>query len=302
MIRQILYRLIEKLVLRTTEKNVRTIERFIEIQKLQSNNLTSIENIIDNRLNENIVVSLTTFGKRINEVYLTIESLARQTVKPKRILLWLDEKEFNPSDIPKSLKLLETRGLEIMYCPNLKSYKKLVPTLLLNDGFSIITVDDDIIYNRDMIEVFFKMSKVFPDTILCGACKQIKIEKDEIQPYDKWESNTSETFIPSKLNIAIGFGGVYYPKGIFDSRVLDKRLFMNLAPNADDLWFKVNSILNHKLTVNVSNYFDRTASRLIIFNKQEDSLSLSNVLEGQNDIQFKSLLNYFNLKATHFID
>ena len=41
-----------------------------------------------------IIVSLTTFGKRINNVHLTIESIFRQTIRPEKIILWLAESEF----------------------------------------------------------------------------------------------------------------------------------------------------------------------------------------------------------------
>ena len=37
-----------------------------------------------------IIVSLTTYGRRIHSVYATIESLMEQTMKANRIILWLD--------------------------------------------------------------------------------------------------------------------------------------------------------------------------------------------------------------------
>ena len=38
---------------------------------------------------ENIIVSLTSYPKRIGTVWLTIETLLRQSVKPDEIILWL---------------------------------------------------------------------------------------------------------------------------------------------------------------------------------------------------------------------
>ena len=37
-----------------------------------------------------IIVSLTTYGKRIYEVAVTIESIMEQTMKANRIILWID--------------------------------------------------------------------------------------------------------------------------------------------------------------------------------------------------------------------
>lgn len=38
-----------------------------------------------------MIVSLTTYGKFINKVHITIESLLEQTVKPKKIILWVGD-------------------------------------------------------------------------------------------------------------------------------------------------------------------------------------------------------------------
>ena len=54
-------------------------------------------------LDEPLVVSLTTFGQRIFDVHLVVESIMQQTVLPNRIILWLDETEFNESSLPLSL-------------------------------------------------------------------------------------------------------------------------------------------------------------------------------------------------------
>ena len=94
-------------------------------------------------LDEPLVVSLTTFGQRVFDVHLVVESIMQQTVLPNRIILWLDETEFNESSLPLSLKKMQQRGLEIRYCPNLRSYKKIIPTLKLVPEATVITIDDD---------------------------------------------------------------------------------------------------------------------------------------------------------------
>ena len=40
-----------------------------------------------------VVVSMTTYGKRVRTVHLAIESIARGAVRPARLILWLDEPE-----------------------------------------------------------------------------------------------------------------------------------------------------------------------------------------------------------------
>ena len=72
------------------------------------------------------VVSLTTYGKRIGTVYLTIESIARGYTLPSRVILWLDEESVF-DNLPVSLQNLRKRGLEIKLCKNYGPHKKYYP-------------------------------------------------------------------------------------------------------------------------------------------------------------------------------
>jgi len=56
----------------------------------------------------NIIVSLTTYGKRLQQVYLTIESLMQQSMKPNKIVLWLDY-SFQDKRLPQLLKQQHNR-------------------------------------------------------------------------------------------------------------------------------------------------------------------------------------------------
>ena len=78
-----------------------------------------------------IIVSLTTYGRRIHSVYATIESLMEQTMKANRIILWLDT-SFQGKPLPQSIEMLKQRGLEVAFCKDVRSYTKLVPALCKN--------------------------------------------------------------------------------------------------------------------------------------------------------------------------
>ena len=41
-----------------------------------------------------VIISLTSFPKRIDTVYLTIKTLLNQTVKPQKVVLWLAKNQF----------------------------------------------------------------------------------------------------------------------------------------------------------------------------------------------------------------
>ena len=63
-----------------------------------------------------IIVSLTSFPRRISAVWQTIESLMRQELCPDKIILWLSKEQFSSTEqLPKELQKLCERGLEINF-------------------------------------------------------------------------------------------------------------------------------------------------------------------------------------------
>ena len=100
-----------------------------------------------------IIVSLTSYGQRINKVWLPIEMMFNQTVRPNRIILWLDRNEFSDNfAYSEKIKRLIKRGLEIKYCDNIMGHKKYYYSMKENTEDILIMIDDDIIYHNKIIE------------------------------------------------------------------------------------------------------------------------------------------------------
>ena len=76
---------------------------------------------------EGPVVSLTTYGARLRTVCLAIESIARGRVLPSRIILWIDDKSVI-GNLPPAIRRLVQRGLEVRFCPKLRTSQKVLPT------------------------------------------------------------------------------------------------------------------------------------------------------------------------------
>ena len=118
---------------------------------------------------QKIIVSLTTYPKRIGTIWLTIETLMRQRVKPDEIILWLAESQFSNgfTDLPESLLRLQSRGLSIRFCDDLRSHKKYYYVLQDCSKDLVILADDDMFYPRDTIQQLLKMHKRWPSDICC---------------------------------------------------------------------------------------------------------------------------------------
>jgi len=267
--------------------------KIILINELQSANRTSTAKIISEQ-NNDIIVSLTTFGNRINDVYLAIESIGSQTMKPSKVILWLDEDVFDDRNIPITLKNLQKRGLIVDYCKDIKAYTKLIPTLKKYGQNIIITIDDDVIYNRDLIEVLYRNYLNDPDVIYCGIAKRMEIIDNTLSSYNLWEKNNDNTFIPSKTNFALGVGGVLYFPGCFHEDFLDEDRFMNLTPYADDIWYKIMSLLKGVNVKSVGNQFSKNSLLIPLEIAQEDSLSIINVVNKKNDEQLSKVFEKYN--------
>lgn len=240
--------------------------------------------------NQKVVVSLTTFSKRLYEVYVTIESIMQQTVKPNLIILWLAD-GMRSIELPQILKNQQNRGLEIRFCKDLKSYKKLIPTLKTYPNDIIITVDDDVIYEFDMIENLIRSYKQAPEYVYANRVRRMAIEDGKIRTYSSWKL-LDKPMEDSPLNIPTGVGGVLYPPHCFTDEVFNENVFMDMCGRADDIWFKSMCLLNgtqSRLAMTHAPVYYENA------NVQDIALYNSNVNDNQNDTQLKAVFDHYKL-------
>lgn len=242
---------------------------------------------------KDVIVSLTTYGKRIYEVYLTIESIMKQTYKANRIVLWLSE-DLKDADLPNTLMRQLERGLEIRYCKDIGSYKKLIPALESFPNDVIITMDDDVIYSNDTLELLIKAHKNNPSTICCNWAKEIVFDKKGLpKKYKEWGNRViSES--ASFRNFPIGCAGILYPPGTLDDEVMNESVFMGVCPSADDIWFKAMSlkkgtpVIVTKQGIHEFQYLDNPLW-------QDMGLTRINEKKCMNDVQFKAVVEKYGL-------
>ena len=239
-----------------------------------------------------LIVSLTTYGKRINDVHLAIESILQQTLKPNRIILWLSKDEFYGKHIPIRLTEMTHRGLEIRFCEDYLSYKKIIPTLIEFPEATIITLDDDLIYPRDLVEKLYYTHLNYPDDIICARAHKIKYDKTgKILPYNKWHHDTNETCGIDLL--PTGGAGCLYPKNCFHQDITNWDLIANNCLHADDIWLRFMTLLNDKI-VRKGYFYEYFFNTFIELNPNDnDALYHRNVLLGENTVQFTNLLNIY---------
>lgn len=196
---------------------------------------------------EQVVVSLTSFPSAISFAVQAVKSILEGTVMPDRIILYLTASQFPDGKIPSELielkknKLFEVR----FYEENIRSYTKLIPALKDFPNDIIVTIDDDVWYDKDMLRVLLRLHDKFPDAILAHRAKKIKLNA----PYRKWKKYRWYHFVFKRIhssyrNLQTGVGGVLYPPHSLKKEMINPELFKAIAPTTDDIWFWAAAVAN----------------------------------------------------------
>lgn len=238
-----------------------------------------------------IIVSLTSFPKRINTVDIVIKSMLKQSVKPDKILLYLSKEEFEKTKLPQNLIKLQSNIFEIKFCEDLKPHKKYYYVMQEYPDSIIITIDDDIFYPKDLILRLINSYNRFPNAVSCLRGHTIKLYDEEtFAPYKKWCSEQKILDIPSLLVLPTGVGGVLYPPSCIPKSAFNKEKIKIECLFTDDLWLKWMQLKADIPAVLVKdgiklNYIDNT---------QEESLYLINIDSKRNDLSWRKIIENDN--------
>lgn len=197
---------------------------------------------------EQIIISLTSFPEAIPFAIEAIKSILNGSVLPDKIVLYLTYSQFDENGIPDELRCLVDSSpiFEIRnYDDDIRSYRKLVPALADFPDAVIVTIDDDVWYHKNMLEVLLRLHDEIPDAIFAHRAKRIKIGA----PYRKWKKYRWYSFVAKRIhssfiNIQTGVGGVLYPPNSLKKEMIDPALFKVIAPTTDDIWFWAAAVAN----------------------------------------------------------
>jgi hypothetical protein len=184
-----------------------------------------------------LVVSLTSYPPRFPTLHLTLRSLLMQSVRPDRLALWIAHADMPL--LPSKVRDLETFGMEVRECDDLKSYKKLVPSIECFPRSFIVTADDDLYYPPDWLSVLIDGFRAEAPAILSRRAVRLKRSSRGLAPFKEWEHDVQDARareLSNDLMPETG-GGALYPPGSLSEKVTDRTLFERLAPSGDDLWF-----------------------------------------------------------------
>lgn len=244
-----------------------------------------------------LVVSLTSYPGRIDIVHFAVYSLLLQRLRPQRVVLWLAEEQFPDRAIPETLAALQKYGLEVRWCENIRSYKKIVPALRAFPESLILTCDDDTYYEDSLTETVY--TAYLRDAaagknagVYARRVRRINVENGAVLPYSSWRL-AARSDPPDNRNFATGVGGVLYTPNALSPHVFAMDLAKKLAPMADDIWLWAMARLQNTPVTLVG---ENIKKPLYVDVEQEVGLrgtTLFQVNETQNDPQFSAVLRHF---------
>lgn len=240
-----------------------------------------------------VIVSLTSYPKRIGTVHRTIETLLTQTFKPDLVVLWLGEDKFpnKEADLPQSVLRLRDFGLLIGWTKDIRSYTKLVPALKAYPDDIIVTADDDVFYQANWLELLYRSYEKDKDAIHCQLVRRITVVHGKVGPYSTWAYGT-EKGCASALNLLMGVAGVLYPPHSLHEDVLREDLFKDLSPMADDLWFWAMAVLAERQIKLIENALPPPEGDCAA-DMSEALLNMNTGTQHLNDKQFERILQHY---------
>ena len=237
-----------------------------------------------------IVVTLTSWEPRLPGLHLCIESILRQSFRPDRLILWLA----HDTGVPAGLEQQSDRGLEIRFCPDIRSYKKIIYAIREAPDSVLVTADDDVIYHGSWLRELVNGYRSMPEAVHCQIGHRMRFDPHgSLLPYASWDRYGIGFQGPSYLLFPTGVGGVLYPPGAFHEDVTREDLFMRLAPNADDVWLKAMTLLRERPVAKVRK---ELMPVLPVPGSQKQALFRRNVGEGLNDAHIRAVFEHYGLE------
>jgi len=226
------------------------------------------------------VVSLTTFGSRIERVHITIEAIAAGTQRPSRLILWLEAAQYERP--PAAVRRLISRGLEVRKSEDYGPHKKYFPFVCSEVEFdrALVTADDDVLYPRWWLKGLTDASEVAPHQIHCYRAHRIGLAEHGLKPYGSWHRGGYG--VASIANFATGVSGVSYPSDFLAVLRASGDRFLEVCPRADDVWLHKNAVENgyrvNQITADGIHFN-------VVPGTQAQALMHDNVTAGANDAQ-----------------
>ncbi|TDN88395.1 hypothetical protein EV279_2837 [Microbacterium sp. BK668] len=250
-----------------------------DITGLWLRNMRSRASVVD--VAGTVDVSMTTHGRRVADVWLAIESIARGTARPRRLILWLDGPQRR---LPWRLRRLQRRGLEILRAESgLGVHTKYWPYVTTQPlDVPLVLADDDIVYPPTWLELLHTRDADTGHRYLVAyrAHEIAMISPAAFAPYMQWPPCSSSA--PSYRHFPTAVSGLLLPPALLRFVYEAGTAFLSTSPTNDDLWLHACAV---RAGIPVVQVTEHQQHWYFIPLSQTQGLNAVNVFGGANDRQ-----------------
>lgn len=225
------------------------------------------------------VVVMTTTAHRIAFAWAAIESIAAGSVRPRRLVLWLDDPALTV--LPRSIERLRARGLEVRHVPpGLGVHTKWRPHVLAEarHALPMVTSDDDQLYPEDWLQGLLGAARRHPDAVIAHRAHRIAIADGAPAPYVTWQPVASDE--PSYASFGTSVSGQLLPPALLDALRDAGEGFLQATPRQDDVWLHATAVAHGFRTAQVGS---ASANYPFVPGTQTTGLYWGNVFGLEND-------------------
>jgi hypothetical protein len=190
-----------------------------------------------------VSVSVTTTKARLEVFFYALQSLKKQDYDDYSIVVNLSDEPYLFDKGVDAVPDWMTDGrVHVRFVNNSGPYRKLLPVIEeVGEEDIVVTADDDVLYSKHWLRRMIERATSHPGHVVCARAR--RIQKNIIgrfQNYSNWPLIVEKT--EGLLLLPIGCSGVAYRKSLLDMGFILDTAYLDCAPTADDIWFRLASI------------------------------------------------------------
>lgn len=236
-----------------------------------------------------VIVSLHAKPSDYKNLPITLYSLLNQTMKPDKIILWINEDE-NLQTLPYEITQFIKNGLEIKFIKNKNEYTATYYAIKEFSNSINVIAQNGLHYSKNWLKKLYSSYIQYSDEIQVHLANEVILKDENLLPSKFWkksiEGKSSYSYV---INLQ---GGVLFPPNCFGKDFLRKDIFLKYAPANPELWLWVMSLVYGKKTRIVKNN-----------NKHLCFLNIMQLLNTKTDYelidkQIESLMKFYRQNIT----
>ena len=236
-----------------------------------------------------VIVSLHAKTSDYKNLPITLYSLLNQTMKPDKIILWINEDE-NLQTLPYEITQFIKNGLEIKFIKNKNEYTATYYAIKEFSNSINVIAQNGLHYSKNWLKKLYSSYIQYSDEIQVHLANEVILKDENLLPSKFWkksiEGKSSYSYV---INLQ---GGVLFPPNCFGKDFLRKDIFLKYAPANPELWLWVMSLVYGKKTRIVKNN-----------NKHLCFLNIMQLLNTKTDYelidkQIESLMKFYRQNIT----